>query len=360
MKRWFTALAVSAACSLALLPGAKAQDANGKPNDVFSHMHFQNLGPAVSGGRVASVVGVPGNPNVYYVGAAGGGVWKTTNGGDSWKAIFQHESTSSIGAIALAPSNPQLVWVGTGEANIRNDIIDGAGVYFSPDGGNTWNFMGLGDAGQISTILVDPHDSNTVFVGVLGHAWAPNAERGVFKTTDGGKTWKKVLFVNDSTGVSDMVMQPGNPRVLFAGMWQVRRYPWALDDGGPGSGIYRSTDGGDTWTKLTKGLPEGPLGRMALAVAPTNPNHVYALVEAKHGLLWQSENMGNSWTAVSDNHALDVRPFYFSRVFVSPNDENKLFFCGFQLMESNDGGRTARPIDQGVHVDHHTLWIDPT
>jgi photosystem II stability/assembly factor-like uncharacterized protein len=360
MKRWLTALAVSAACSLALLPGAKAQDANGKTNDVFSHMQFQNLGPAVAGGRVATVVGVPGNPNVYYVGAAGGGVWKTINGGDSWKAVFEHEGSSSIGAIALAPSNPQLVWVGTGEANIRNDIIDGSGVYFSADGGNTWKFMGLGDAGQISTILVDPHDSSTVFVGVLGHAWGPNAERGVFKTTDGGKTWKKVLFVDDSTGVSDMVMQPGNPHVLFAGTWQVRRYPWTLDDGGPGSGIYRSTDAGDTWTKLTKGLPEGPLGRIALAVAPTNPDHVYALVEAKHGLLWQSENMGDSWTAASDNHALDVRPFYFSRVFVSPNDENKLFFCGFQLMESDNGGRTARPIDQGVHVDHHALWIDPT
>ncbi len=359
MKRWFTALAVSAACSLALLPSGRAQDANGKPNDAFSHMHFENLGPAVAGGRVTSVVGIPGNPNVYYVGAAGGGVWKTVNGGDSWKAIFQHEGTSSIGAIALAPSNPNLVWVGTGEANIRNDIIDGSGVYFSPDGGHTWKFMGLGDAGQISTILVDPHDANTVFVGVLGHAWAPNAERGVFKTTDGGKTWKKVLFVNDTTGVSDMVMAPNNPRVLFAGLWQVRRYPWTLDDGGPGSGIYRSTDGGDTWTKLTKGLPEGPLGRIALAVAPTNPDHVYALVEAKHGLVWQSLNMGDSWTAVSDNHALDVRPFYFSRIFVAPNDQDKLYFLSFQLMESDNGGRTAHVLDQGVHVDHHALWIDP-
>jgi len=359
MKRWLTALAVSAACSLVFLPSGRAQDANGKPEGVFSHMKFKNLGPAVAGGRVATVVGVPGNPNVYYAGAAGGGVWKSTDGGDSWKAIFEHEGSSSIGAIALAPSNPDLVWVGTGEANIRNDIIDGSGVYFSSDGGHSWKLMGLGDAGQISTILVDPNDSNTVFVGVLGNAWVPSAERGVFKTTDGGKTWKKVLFVNDTTGVSNMVMSPGNPRVLFAGLWQVRRYPWNLEDGGPDGGIYRSTDGGDTWTKLTKGLPKGPVGRIAVAVAPTNPDHVYALVEAKHGLLWQSEDMGNSWTAVSDNYALDVRPFYFSRIFVAPNDQEKIYFAAFQLMESDNGGRTAHVIDQGVHVDHHALWIDP-
>jgi photosystem II stability/assembly factor-like uncharacterized protein len=360
MKRWFTVLAIVAACSLAVLPSGRAQETSGEQSNAFAHLHFRNLGPAAAGGRVSSVTGVPGNPDIYYVGSAGGGVWKTIDGGASWKAVFEHEGSASIGAVALAPSNPNLVWVGTGEANIRNDITDGAGVYFSPDAGHSWKFMGLGDAGQISTILVDPHDSNTVFVGVLGHAWAPNAERGVFKTTDGGKTWKKVLFVNDTTGVSDMVMAPGNPHVLFAAMWQVRRYPWTLDSGGPGSGIYRSTDGGNSWKKLTKGLPKGPLGRIAVAVARTNPDHVYALVEAKHGMLWQSKDMGDSWTAVSDNHALDVRPFYFSRIFVAPNNENKLYFCSFQLMVSDDGGKTAHVGDRGVHVDHHALWIDPT
>jgi photosystem II stability/assembly factor-like uncharacterized protein len=359
MKRWLTVLAVSAACSLAFLPNGHAQEKSGKKTGIFSHMHFVDLGPAVAGGRVTSVVGIPGNPNVYYVGAAGGGVWKTTDAGNHWKAIFEHEGSSSIGAIALAPSNPNLVWVGTGEANIRNDIVDGAGLYFSPDGGHSWNFMGFRNAGQISSILVDPHDANTVFVGVLGNAWKPNAERGVFKTTDGGKTWKKVLFVNDKTGVANMVMQPGNPRVLFAGMWQVRRYPWDLDDGGPGSGIYRSVDGGTTWKKLTKGLPKGPLGRIALAIARTNPDHIYALVEAKHGLLWQSTDMGNTWTAVSDNYALDVRPFYFSGIHVAPNNQEKLYFTSFNLMVSDNGGKTAHVLDRGVHVDHHTMWIDP-
>ncbi len=359
MKRWLTVLAVVAAGSLALLPSGYAQETQGKKAGIFSHMHFVDLGPAVAGGRVTSVVGIPGNPRVYYVGAAGGGVWKTTDGGNSWKPIFEHEGSSSIGAIALAPSNPDLVWVGTGEANIRNDILDGNGLYFSPDGGHSWKYMGFRHAGQISTILVDPQDPNTVFVGVLGSPWKPGPDRGVFKTTDGGKTWKKVLFVNDTTGVSNMVMEPGNPQVLFAGLWQVQRRPWTLDDGGPGSGIYRSVDGGNTWEKLTKGLPKGPLGRIALAMARTNPDHVYALVEAKHGLLWQSTNLGNSWTAVSDNYALDVRPFYFSRIFVAPNNQEKLYFLSFNLMESTNGGKTAHILDRHVHVDHHAFWVDP-
>ncbi|HEV2387651.1 MAG TPA: hypothetical protein VGS20_10400 [Candidatus Acidoferrales bacterium] len=359
MKRWFAVFAVLAASALVLVPGARAQEETGQPASDFNHLHFRDLGPAVAGGRVASVVGIPGNPNVYYVGAGGGGVWKTTNAGESWKAIFEHAATSSIGAVALAPSNPSLVWVGTGEANPRNDVFDGAGLYFSPDGGHTWQLMGFKDAGQISSVLVDPHDSNTVYVGVLGHVWGPNPDRGVFKTTDGGKTWRKVLFVNDSTGVSDMVMGPDNPKVLFAGMWQFRRYPWTLESGGEGSGLYRSVDGGETWKKLVKGLPDGPLGRIAVAVAPSNPDHVYALIEAKKGMLWQSLDMGDLWTAVSDSHAIDVRPFYFSRVFVAPNNENKLYFLSFQLMESDDGGKTARQIDQGVHPDHHALWIDP-
>ncbi|MGH9446778.1 MAG: WD40/YVTN/BNR-like repeat-containing protein, partial [Terriglobia bacterium] len=258
------------------------------------------------------------------------------------------------------PSNPNLVWVGTGEANIRNDVIDGDGVYLSPDAGHTWRFMGLRDAGQISSIIIDPHDSNVVYVGVLGHAWAPNAMRGVFRTTDGGKTWTKALYVSDSTGVSSLVMQPGNPEVLFAGMWEARRYPWMMIDGGNDSGIYRSTDGGSTWTKLAKGLPDPPLGRIALAIAPSNPKHVYALIGSKQGMLWQSLDMGDTWTKVSDNHALDVRPFYFSKMAVSPADENKVYFLSLFLMESDDGGKTAHPADHGVHVDHHAIWIDPS
>ncbi len=330
-----------------------------KAPDVLANLKFRNLGPAAAGGRVAAVVGIPGNPNVYYAGAAGGGVFKSVDGGLTWKAIFEHESTSSIGAIALAPSNPNFVWVGTGEGKPRNDVIDGHGVYFSSDAGHSWKFMGLADTQQISAIAVDPGDPNTVFVGALGHTWAPNAERGVFKTSDGGKTWKKVLFVNDSTGVSDLALDAGNSKVIFAGMWEFRRYPWTLVDGGPNSGLYRSTDGGETWQKLTKGLPEPPLGRVAVAVAPSDPDRVYALIGAKQGMLWQSNDMGDSWTSVTNNHNLDVRAFYFSRMVVAPENENKIYFLSFNLIESDDGGKTAHPADRGVHSDHHTLWIDP-
>ncbi|HET7674579.1 MAG TPA: hypothetical protein VFL54_03550 [Gammaproteobacteria bacterium] len=349
------ALTLGLASTAALAAGHSADS-----SDPLHNLKFRNIGPAISGGRVSSVAGIPGKPNTFYVGAAGGGVWKTTNGGNSWTAVFEHEPTSSIGAVAVAPSNPNLVWVGTGEANIRNDVLDGDGVYFSPDGGGSWQDMGLHDAGQIQRIVIDPHNPDSVFVAALGNAWKPNSERGIFHTTDGGKTWKKVLYVNDKTGAIDIAMAPGNPRVLLAAMWQVRRYPWKLDDGGPGSGLYRSTDGGATWHKLSKGLPGGPLGRIAIAFAPSNPEHVYALIEAKHGLLWASDDQGDSWHAVSDNHALDVRPFYFSQLAVSPTDENKVYFAGFQLMQSNDGGKTAHPIDDEVHVDHHAIWIDPT
>ena len=349
------------AAALAAAPAAAlAQPAASPQPDALKNLKIRNLGPARAGGRVTAVSGIPGKPNIYYVGAAGGGIWKTIDGGATWKAIFTHEATSSIGALAVSASNPQVVWVGTGEANIRNDVTDGRGVYRSTDGGQSWQFMGLKDAGQISTIVINPHDPDDVFVAVVGHAWAPSADRGVFRTTDGGKTWQKVLFVNDQTGASDLVMEPGNPMVLFAGMWQVRRYPWALDDGGPGSGLYRSTDGGTTWKKLTDGLPDGPYGRIAVAVAPSNPNHVYALIEAKTGLLWGSDDMGDHWHAVSDNHEYDVRPFYFSRFYVAPNDENKLYFLSFLLVESDDGGRTVARTDSSVHPDHHALWIDPT
>src|SRR5207248_425571 len=229
--------------------------------DSLNNVKFRNLGPSVGGGRVAAVVGVPGDRNTYYVGAGGGGVWKTTDGGDSWEAVFKDQPTASIGALALAPSNPNVVWVGTGEGNPRNDVVDGRGVFMSPDAGKSWQFMGLGDVGQISRIVIDPADPDVVFVAALGHVWAPNAERGVFRTADGGKTWHKVLFVNDTTGVSDLVMVPGNPRLLFAAMWQFVRHPWELVSGGAASGIYRSKDGGLTWERLKDGLPTGPLGR---------------------------------------------------------------------------------------------------
>ncbi len=350
---------------LALAAGtafAAVKPASDQPKDVFAHLKFRNLGPAHAGGRVTAVAGIPGNSRVYYVGAAGGGVFKTTDGGLHWKAIFKHEATSSIGALALAPSNPNLVWVGTGEANIRNDVIPGAGVYLSTDAGKSWKRMGLKDAGQIGRIVVDPHDPNHVVVAVLGDEWGPNKDRGVFVTEDGGKTWKKTLYVNDHTGAIDVAMQPDNGQVLFAATWQVMRRPWTLDDGGPGSGVWRSTDGGETWKRLSKGLPESPIGRIGLAIAPSDPERVYAVMETPmgKGSLFVTNDLGDHWKKVTDNHVLNVRGFYFTTLAVAPDNPDKVYFMGFQLVESDDGGKTVHVIDQHVHVDHHALWIDPT
>ncbi|MHB8526843.1 MAG: WD40/YVTN/BNR-like repeat-containing protein [Candidatus Acidiferrales bacterium] len=325
----------------------------------FQNLHFRNLGPAVAGGRVTAVVGIPGNPHIYYVGTAAGGIFKSADGGVSWLPIFQHAPVSSIGALAVAPSNPNLVWVGTGEGNLRNDVITGRGVYFSPDGGRTWRDAGLDDAGQISSVVINPTNPDIVLVGVVGDAWGPSAERGVFRTTDGGRTWRKVLYVNDTTGASDMAMDPQNPLIVYAGMSQIRRYPWEMVSGGAGSGIYKSLDGGVTWTKLTDGLPGPPLGRIGLTIAPSNPLHVYALVESKAGLLWESRDGGNHWDKISDNWLIDARPWYFGRLAVSPANENKIYFMSYDLLASEDGGRTVHNIGRGIHPDHHAMWIDP-
>jgi photosystem II stability/assembly factor-like uncharacterized protein len=355
--RW--AAIAAALCLCGPVTASPAASPAPEQHDFLDNLKFRNLGPANGGGRVAAVAGIPGDPNIYYVGAAGGGVWKTTDGGNSWKAIFEKEATASIGALAVAPSNPNVIWVGTGEGNPRNDALPGKGVYVSTDAGHSWKSMGLTDTAQITKIAIDPFNPDVVLVAALGHEWAPNAERGIFRTTDGGATWKKVLYVNDSTGAADLAMQTGNPKVLFAAMWQFRRYPWELVSGGEGSGLYRSNDGGVTWKKLSKGLPEGTLGRIAVASAPSNPSHIYALVEAKKGMLWESRDQGDEWKEITDTHAVNVRPFYFSQLQVSPENENKVYFLSFDLLVSEDGGKTTQMADRGVHVDHHALWIDP-
>ncbi|MEO8726600.1 MAG: glycosyl hydrolase, partial [Acidobacteriaceae bacterium] len=268
----FLALAISSLC-VAQRPSDTATPPESK--NPFQNLRFRNLGPAVAGGRISSVVGIPGNPKLYYAGSAGGGIFKSEDGGQSWKPIFEHEATSSIGAIALAPSNSNLIWVGTGEPNLRNDITTGHGVYFSPDAGATWQFKGLADAGQIANVIVNAHDPNIVLVGAVGHAWGPNSERGVFRSTDAGKTWQKVLYLDDKTGVSDMAVDPTNPMVVYAGMWTIQRTPWEMVSGGTTGGIYRSLDDGATWKKLSDGLPHGVIGRVGLAIAPSNPRHIY-------------------------------------------------------------------------------------
>jgi len=327
--------------------------------DPLVDLRFRNLGPASAGGRVTAVAGVPGNYNIIYVGAAGGGVWKTVDGGISWRALGDNLPTLSIGALALAPQNPNWVWLGTGEGNPRNDVLNGQGVFFSSDGGNTWKPMGLEKAGQIPVVLVSPADANTVYVASIGHAWGANADRGVFRTTDGGKTWQKVLYINDTTGAGDLVMDPQNPKVLYAGMWQVTRHPWILESGGASSGIYRTTDGGDNWQKLSGGLPPGLMGRSGLAIAPSNPAHLYALIESKSGVLWESLDGGNHWTKVSDDRSIQARPFYFTHVYVAPDNEERVYFLSFDIMLSTDGGKNAHIIGRGVHPDHHDLWLDP-
>lgn len=330
-----------------------------KGEDPFANLKFRNLGPAVAGGRVSAVVGVPGQPNIYYVAGAAGGVFKTTDSGLTWKPIFEKESTASIGAIAIAPSNPNLIWVGTGESKPRNDVVTGKGVFLSTDAGATWKQMGLPDAGQISKIIINPSNPDDVYVAVLGHVWGPNQDRGIFRTTDGGKTWQKTLYVDDKTGATDLVMMPGNPMVLFAAMWQVQRRPWALEDGGPNSGIWRSVDGGITWKRLTEGMPKGPLGKIGLAMAPSEPTRIYALIEAKKGVLWESKDLGDHWTMVNDKRELAARGFYFTKLEVAPNDANKIYFLSFDVLMSEDGGKTYRKISGRNHVDNHAMWIDP-
>lgn len=323
------------------------------------NLPFRNIGPSQTGGRVTTLTGIPGNYLTYYIGAAGGGLWKTTDDGQHWTGIFTHGPSASIGSVAVDPKNLDVIWVGTGENSLRNGAIDGHGLFRSDDGGKTWKLMGFADAGQIVTLSINPDNPNDVLVGIMGHQWGPNENRGIFRTEDGGATWTKVLYVNSLTGCSNIARDPENPEILFAAMWQAYRRPWEMIDGGPGSGVYRSRDDGKTWQKLTEGLPGGPLGKVTVAIAPSHPSTVYALIEAKNGRLWRSNNSGDSWTLVSNNHALSARPFYFNHLAVSPSNENVLYFASLNLLESDDGGKSVHRIDEGVHSDYHAIWVDP-
>ncbi|HET6978831.1 MAG TPA: hypothetical protein VFI24_21035 [Pyrinomonadaceae bacterium] len=326
--------------------------------EAFSRLEYRSIGPAIMGGRIADVEGVPGDANVVYVASASGGLWKTTNGGVTWKPIFERQGTFSIGDIALAPSNPDVVWVGTGESNVRNSVSFGDGVYKSTDGGKTWQHMGLKETEHISAIAINPQNPDIVYIGALGHAFGPNDERGVFMTTDGGKTWTKTLYIDNQHGVADLEIDSTNPNILYAGMWSFERKPWTHRSGSEKGGVYKSIDGGRTWNKLTNGLPK-LMGRIGVRVAPSNPNVVYVIVESKDGTLYRSDDRGENFRLVTKNTDIVSRGFYYTRVRVDPTNENHIFAVASTLFTSVDGGKTFRSITGRTHIDYHALWLDP-
>jgi len=326
---------------------------------LLQGMQYRLIGP-FRGGRVLAVAGVAGDPQTYYFGAASGGVWKSIDGGAHWTPLFDREPVSSIGSIAVAASDSNIIYVGTGEGCLRGNISYGDGVYRSNDGGKSWKNLGLRDSRHIPSILVDPRNPDVVLAAALGHAFAPSAERGVFRSTDGGRTWNKVLYVDDRTGATDVVFAPSNPNIVFAAMYQVQRQPWAFTSGGPGSGLYRSTDGGATWSRLRgNGLPEGVLGRIGVAVSGTDPNRVYALVEADQGGLYRSDDGGDKWQLVNDDERYRQRAWYFSHIFADPKDPDTVYSLNTGMFRSTDAGKTFTLL-AAPHGDHHGLWIDPT
>ncbi|HKS09841.1 MAG TPA: hypothetical protein VJS13_09865 [Pyrinomonadaceae bacterium] len=339
-----------------------AQDGVAPPKspleEAFSRLEWRSIGPANMGGRIADIEGVPGDPNVVYVASASGGLWKTTNGGVTWKPIFERQGTISIGDIALAPGNPDVVWVGTGESAVRNSVSFGDGVYKSTDGGKTWQHMGLKETERISAIAINPQNPDIVYIGALGHAFGPNEERGVFMTTDGGKTWNKTLYIDNQHGVADLEIDPTNPNILYAGMWSFERKPWTHRSGSENGGVYKSIDGGRTWNKLTNGLPK-LMGRIGVRVAPSNPNVVYVIVESKDGTLYRSDDRGETFKMVSKNDDIVSRGFYYTKVRVDPTNENHIFAVASTLFTSVDGGKTFRSITGRTHIDFHALWLDP-
>ncbi len=350
----------SAAPSVAPSPGGSAEPSPTPPPPPYNRLTWRSVGPAISGGRVAAVVGSARNPKLYYLGAGGGGVWKSDDGAATWTPVFDKTRIASVGAIAIDPNDDNVVWVGTGETNPRNDVIAGAGIYRSGDGGKTWTYMGLRDTQQISSIAIDPRDSKRIVVGALGDIFHDSTERGVYRTTDGGKTWQKTLYLSETSGVSDLKADPKNFAVMYAGMWHFRRLPWTFTSGGSDDGLFKSTDGGATWTRLAgHGLPTGLTGRIGLAVAPSDPRRVYALIESKDGILWRSDDAGANWTLVSKNTLVDQRPFYFSHVAVDPSDRDHVYGISEMLSESTDGGKTFKAIADNVHVDYHAMWIAP-
>ncbi len=342
-----------ALAALPILAFTEAYDAK-----LYGGLKYRLIGP-FRGGRALSAVGVLADPHTYYFGGVGGGVWKTTNGGLTWTPLFDTQPISSIGSLAVADADPNVVYVGTGEACIRGNMSHGDGVYKSMDAGKTWVNVGLKETRQIGKVIVHPKNADIVFVAALGHGYGNNPERGVFRSGDGGQSWEKVLYKNEKTGAIDIAFAPGNPNVLYAALWEAGRTPWSMTSGGPGSGLYRSTDAGATWTQLTKGLPD-LMGRIGLGVSADQPQRVYAMVEAieEKGGLYRSDDGGETWEQMTDDHRLRHRPWYYTHVTADPKDADTVYVLCVDMYKSTDGGKTFAPLGGIPHGDHHGMWID--
>ncbi|GAK77981.1 hypothetical protein JCM19296_3590 [Nonlabens ulvanivorans] len=336
--------------------------------ELVKNLEPRNIGPGGMSGRVTSIDVVHDNPDIIYAGTASGGLWSSHNGGVTWEPIFEDEVTASIGAVAIQQSNPSVIWVGTGEGNPRNSLNGGYGIYKSLDGGKSWKSMGLEKTRNIHRVIIDPTNPDVVYAAAIGSPWGIHPERGVFKTTDGGKTWKKILYTNDKSGAADLVMDPTNPNKLIAAMWEHKRDPWFFKSGGEGSGLYMTHDGGENWKKITAedGLPKGELGRIGVAIAPSEPNVVYALVEAKKNALYKSTDGGFKWKKINDKSDIGNRPFYYSEIYVDSQNENRVYSVFTYINVSEDGGKNFKQLmpaynaDNGVHPDHHAWYIHPT